>query len=423
MHKLAAEGAPSETKTILGWHFNLRTLTVSLPNDKYKAWTRDILNLISTKKCTRKELEQLVGRLIHASTMIPTSRFFLGAFYKKIYRVKHDKSILHLNRIDLQLLLLWRSFLTKAEKGINLNLLSFRCPTNITLSDSCPTGMGGYSLKSGRAWRFDLSHTQNISNNYLEFLASVVTILIEHHNTDIPEFGNVLALTDNSSCVAWLHRNNFDAPAQPLPYEISTTLATCCLNNDFTIHPQHIKGLHNNVSDFLSRKFSMSNDTLTHCIHSQFHSQIPQNFNIYPIPPSIQSWICSTLALQPSSLTQEPNPPMSPPTEPGDAGLHFFANPDSSMTHSLIHSNTVQGPVSPSVSSNQSGLVSSQEPPFINQIQSKFLEGVLNKPLATWRRNSGVVVGLAPFTSRTAKTSSILKLPPCSKRGPELIQP
>ena len=39
---LLAEGGLSETKVILGWLFNLRTLTVSLPDHKFIAWTAAI---------------------------------------------------------------------------------------------------------------------------------------------------------------------------------------------------------------------------------------------------------------------------------------------------------------------------------------------------------------------------------------------
>ena len=44
--KLKAEGRLSETKTILGWLFNFRTLTVSLPEHKYIAWLNDLRQMI-----------------------------------------------------------------------------------------------------------------------------------------------------------------------------------------------------------------------------------------------------------------------------------------------------------------------------------------------------------------------------------------
>jgi len=44
--KLEAEGGLAETKVILGWFFNFRTLTVSLPEHKHIAWSCDIKQMI-----------------------------------------------------------------------------------------------------------------------------------------------------------------------------------------------------------------------------------------------------------------------------------------------------------------------------------------------------------------------------------------
>ncbi len=40
--KLMAEGGLAEMKVILGWHFNFRTLTITLLEHKYIAWSRKI---------------------------------------------------------------------------------------------------------------------------------------------------------------------------------------------------------------------------------------------------------------------------------------------------------------------------------------------------------------------------------------------
>ena len=49
-----------------------------------------------------------------------------------------------MSKIEKLLLDIWLTFLQKANSGLNLNLLSYRYPTNLTLSDACPTGLGGY---------------------------------------------------------------------------------------------------------------------------------------------------------------------------------------------------------------------------------------------------------------------------------------
>ena len=61
-------------------------------------------------------------------------------------RAKNRKSI-KINEKCLKDLLLMLSFLDLARDGTNLNLLAYRKPTHVYRSDSCPTGMDGYSHK------------------------------------------------------------------------------------------------------------------------------------------------------------------------------------------------------------------------------------------------------------------------------------
>jgi hypothetical protein len=61
-----------------------------------------------------------------------------------------------------------------------MNLISFRRPTHIYRSDSCPYGLGGYSHE-GFAWRLELPEDCRFraSNNLLEFIASIITPWID----------------------------------------------------------------------------------------------------------------------------------------------------------------------------------------------------------------------------------------------------
>ena len=92
--KYMAEGAPSEIKTILGWTFNFRSLTISLPDDKHAAWSNDIDTIIRNKQTTKKNLEQVIGRLNHVCQVIPMARYFMGPL-RHLHQIgKHNKSIL-----------------------------------------------------------------------------------------------------------------------------------------------------------------------------------------------------------------------------------------------------------------------------------------------------------------------------------------
>jgi hypothetical protein len=58
--KLLAEGGLLETKGILGWLFNFRTLTISLPEHKFIVWTSAIQKMITLKRTTLKDLDTTI---------------------------------------------------------------------------------------------------------------------------------------------------------------------------------------------------------------------------------------------------------------------------------------------------------------------------------------------------------------------------
>jgi len=95
--KAIAEGTPAERLIVLGWMIDTQRLLISLPTDKFTAWTAEMKDLV-----------------------------------------------------------LWKDFLVVAHTGIDLNLLTTREPNNILRTDACEHGLGGYSLKTGRAWRWEI---------------------------------------------------------------------------------------------------------------------------------------------------------------------------------------------------------------------------------------------------------------------------
>ena len=69
--KLTAEGGLSETNIILGWLFNFRTLTVSLPEHKYIAWSNELTQMMTPQGTTKKQLESTIGCIGHVGYIIP----------------------------------------------------------------------------------------------------------------------------------------------------------------------------------------------------------------------------------------------------------------------------------------------------------------------------------------------------------------
>jgi hypothetical protein len=131
--------------------------------------------------------------------------------------------------------------------------------------------MGRLSLRSGRVWRLQLDgSTAGVSNNTLEFLAATTTIVLEQHDDLIPKYGQVLALTDSSSTVSWMNKMSASPSSSGHLYSIAPHLALHCMEHQFCLHPQHIRGCNNSVTDALSRLHHLSDTELTSFLLSNF---------------------------------------------------------------------------------------------------------------------------------------------------------
>ena len=113
--KFLAEAKASERKVILGWVINARTFTVSLPGEKYRAWTNDIRRMKEKpgQRANSKDLEALIGRLNHAAFVIPNSRHFMGRLYRASERAQDYRSVI-LSQSRLYDLSLWERLLKVA---------------------------------------------------------------------------------------------------------------------------------------------------------------------------------------------------------------------------------------------------------------------------------------------------------------------
>ncbi|KAI2506083.1 hypothetical protein MHU86_8314 [Fragilaria crotonensis] len=150
--KFLAEAKASERKIILGWVIDTRAFTVSLPADKYRAWTNDIRRMKDKpgRRASSKDLEALIGRLNHAAFVIPNSRPFLGRLYRANERAQGYGSV-RLTQAQVDDLTLWERLLEDAARGLSINRLVCRWPTRIVRVDACPQGIGGYGPRVG--WR------------------------------------------------------------------------------------------------------------------------------------------------------------------------------------------------------------------------------------------------------------------------------
>jgi hypothetical protein len=423
--KLEAEGRSSEIQVILGWEIRTRPFVVALPFDKHRAWREDLDLLITTKRGTQQELESMIGRLNHASHVIPLSRHFLNEVRAKCLSVPRKKGQ-HIRFTDDEKgdLELWRKFLDIAKAGISINLLVFRTPTRIAWSDSCPFGLGGYTL-SGFAWRIRVPkdcpfYGDDTVNNVLEFLGMAISVLLllREAKREGEQFPCLLVLGDNTSAISWLFKSGKIARSSryyPVVKSIARHLALSVTEGQAQLCSQHLAGTSNSIADLLSfegRCRSSTNpvtidcppdDVLTLRIHQLHHQIIPDGFNILPLPTEIESFALSTMRIIAKSWSREQSRQTSESTGTGEDGSHSQESGDWGVTHgSIQYPKTVSDCSWEGVSScTAEPTTLTERVELIQSVRNKWYRRLLEMPLAAWHRRLGNVEGQAPSTSRT----------------------
>ena len=335
-NKLAAEGGLCESIIVLGWLYNTRALTVSLPSHKHIAWKNSITDAIDSKSMLPSELETLIGRLNHMASIMTMSRHFLSRlrYYfdkskepnKKYSRIFFNKSVIH----DLNL---WLLFLDKAYNGISMNILVFRKPTHIYRTDACEYGLGG-SFSDGTLWRWaiphDLLHRAHIS--LLEFMGMLIPIWMDVLNGSLSLHDCILSLGDSSNAVGWMVKSNFKSAEENLPdqlakLEVSRTLASLILSEDLILWSQWMCGDDNIIPDICSRDWHLLDNDLINNLTSLFSNSNQQripHFKMRPVPKEIDLFLCSVLQKLPKNPLRFKTPKTSG-FDPGVDGKNSFS--------------------------------------------------------------------------------------------------
>ena len=423
--KLEAEGRSSERQVVLGWEIRTRPFEVALPFDKYKAWQDDLDQVIQSRNATQQETESLIGRLNHASFLIPLSRHFLNEIRAKCLSVPRKKGQhIRFTKEELEDLVLWQHFLRSAREGISINLLVVRTPTRLAWSDSCPFGLGGYTL-GGYAWRIRVPRDCNFYgddsvNNVLEFLGMAISVLLLLHEADHSgeSFPCLLALGDNTSAISWLFRSG-RVPRSSRYYtivkSIARKVATEVTNSRAQLCSQHIAGSLNTISDLLSfegdcRSYSNpltkdcpSNDILTQRILTHHSQIVPVGFKIRRLPHEVELFALQTMQIISNSWSQGSSHHTKGTTGIGEDGLSSSEVADWGMTPSSIRYQEETSVSSwPEVSlCCVDRSTSTDREKLLQNVRNQWYRRLCEMPLAAWHRRLGSPIGQAPSTSRT----------------------
>ena len=433
--KHEAEGTPQEIHTVLGWELETRRLICALPEDKYVAWYKQISDILnnSAVPISKEQLESVIGRLTHASWVVPLSRHFLSRLRFKLNFFHHRNHTLRLSKEELEDLALWLAFLAQARAGISMNGLTIRNPTILSISDSCPYGLGGFT-SGGRAWRLKVSKSsfiygKSIANNILEFLAMAITLWLalieceEQGKTD----ELILALGDNTSAIGWIFKTGKltkDSQYYTAANFIARKIANLLTKSKNFLVTQHIPGEENEVSDWMSfegddRSNEMkpvshpiaydrpSNDQFTERLLTLVPQLLPQHFKICHLPAEIFSFAQESVEMLELSMLQHQKGTKRSKKGSGEGGSVSWNSIPLEPTPILEEYQQVKSPRSSEPFSKYIGnLPSRPMVPFLESVKNRWQDRLLELPRGLWERSSGIISGRHPCTEGPSKAKS-----------------
>jgi hypothetical protein len=143
-NKLKVEVRLEECKTIFGWLVDMRCLLLSLPNNKFVAWTAIIREVIKQGTTSAKEMESIIGHLGYLGMTIHFVVHFLSRL-RDLQEWARSRRSININTKCCNNLQFMIGIIKRAHDGINLNILVYQRPKHVYHSDLCPAGLGGYS--------------------------------------------------------------------------------------------------------------------------------------------------------------------------------------------------------------------------------------------------------------------------------------
>ena len=396
MTKHAAEGKLEEVKVILGWKIDTHLFRVFLTKEKAADWLGDINTAIDLGHCEKDKLETLIGRFNHTGVIIHISRYFLTRlrYRLQIFSKTKGSTKIKLAPWDILDMALWRDMLTHLSlTGVSINNICHVAPSSTTYSDSCEFGIGGYTMQ-GPAWRYLIPERlrNRASINLLEFIGAIVTIHLSlTADTHLSAFPHILAFTDSSSALGWMHHSTFNPVKDPNHDNTARYLARLLFKHEASLYSEHIPGVHNHTADCLSRDFHLSDKNILSLIKSSAPpSQVPHNIYMTKLDPTISCWIASTLASMPQNEESIPKP------SPSSLAL---SNNSKSSSKKATSTTTSSSKISHTPNVNSSSQVlhtQSEKTSMAEQTERHFSAALSAPPSPTWFRPSGRTYGLTP---------------------------
>jgi len=287
------DGLWATSKEILGWIFDGINRCILLPPTKVTNLLRDIRNTTRRRVLRVRQLQQLQGRLIHASTGIPNGKGLLSPLIALVAQHHHQpRAYIPLDEPTRQALRDWRAVLrTATARPTQCTDLMPAPPDYYGYCDASKMGAGGVCFGITRnlppiVWRVAFPvHIQQalvsldnphgtITNSALEMAGLLCQWLVLEHLADLTH-AHVAIGCDNTPTVAWATRllSTRDKTAGHLLRTLALRMIAVQAS---PITAFHIPGETNKMADLASRSFSAFPDNESFLTHFNSTFTLPQ---------------------------------------------------------------------------------------------------------------------------------------------------
>ena len=234
--------------TYLGIEIDSSKIELRLPERKIEEMSGILAQLKGRKKCTKRELLSLIGKLSFASKIIPSGRTFIRRLIDlstTVRRLSHRVSLNHDAREDINW---WQQFLPSwngRQKILDIN--TTLCPSvNLYTDASGQIGFGIYFNGEWVAQKWPEKFAQN-SIQWKELFPIYLACYIwgkQFHEKRLLFHCDNMAITN-----IWATGMSKCTKIMSLVRKIFFIAA----ENNFTVNIKHIPGIDNSVADSLSR--------------------------------------------------------------------------------------------------------------------------------------------------------------------------
>lgn len=240
--------APSNIMTFLGKEYNTTTMTVKIPDDK-RCEIIDCLHQFEKKsKCTKRQLQQVIGKLAFAADCVRSGRLFIARMLCVLRKYKYNHYRIYLN-IEFKKDIKWWIEFFKQFNGISyIPDVLWQQPDTFFSTDACLKGIGGVNFVNQEYFHIDIpSKFSGAHIGVYEIYAVYVALrLWEKHITN----KRIKIYCDNQSVIQVV---NSGRGRDEVMLHFARQIAMICAFNNAEIRLVYIESKSNELSDCLSR--------------------------------------------------------------------------------------------------------------------------------------------------------------------------